>query len=226
MKRFSNLATVIAVLVIVGCINIPDTFVANINVTIRHIEEQADQILDYVEGKTDTLPGLDEAGVEPTSFLQRTLQFWSPIQVAYAQELKDSSPRVSQIAKVMKGRYPEVAAIKSTGAVGENNRGLLQLERPERISDPEEVNRMQRVIAAENKDRKALYLEVARLNRDQDLDVGRVEKVYAIGRLMRAKKGEYIQLPAVGADFDTFKASSMGRRLGAKCIPGAWVIIK
>lgn len=226
MRRFSNGATLAAVVIILGCITIPDTFTANITVTIRHIEEQAGQILDYVEGKTDTLPGLEEVETEPTSFLQRTLQFLSPIQIAYAQELKDSSPRVTQIAKQMKGRYPEVVAIKATGAVGESNRGLLQLERPERITDPEEINRTQRIVAAENQDRKALYLEIARLNRDQDLDVGRVEKVYALERLTRAKKGQYIQLPAVGADFDTFKASALGRRLGAKCIPGAWVTIE
>lgn len=226
MRRFSNGITAIAVVLIVGCIVIPNTFDANITITIRHVEEQAGQILDFVAGESDTLPGLEEIDAENTSFLQRTLQYLSPIQVAYAAELKNTSPRVTQIAKKMRERFPEVAAIKATGAVGETNRGLLQLERPDRITDAEEKNRVQRVIAAENEDRKALYKEIARLNRDQNLDVGKVEKVYAMQRLERAKKGEYYQLPAPGQDFDKFKASPLGKRLGTGCVPGAWVTIK
>ncbi len=226
MRRVSNGITVIAVVLIVGCVVIPNTFDANITITIRHVEEQAGQILDFVEGKSDTLPGLEETDTENMSFLQRTLQYLSPIQVAYAAEIKDTSPRVRQIAKKMKQRFPEVAAIKATGAVGETNRGLLQLERAALIPDAEEKNRVQRVIAAENEDRKALYKEVARLNKDQNLDVGKVEKVYAMQRLERAKKGEYYQLPAPGQDFNKFKAAPLGRRLGAACVPGAWVTIK
>lgn len=226
MRRFSNGITVIAVVVVLGCVVIPSTFNANITITIRHVEEQAGQILDFVEGKSNTLPGLEETGTENTSFLRRTLQYLSPIQVVYAAELKDTSPRVTQIAKKMKQRFPEVATIKAAGAVGETNRGLLQLERPNLIADAEEKNGVQRIIAAENEDRKALYKEIARLNSDQRLDVGQVERVYAIQRLGRAKKGEYYQLPAPGADFDKFKASSLGKRLGAACVPGAWVTIK
>ena len=226
MRRVSNGVTLLAVVLIVGCIVIPDTFDANITITIRHVEEQAGQILDFVEGKSDTLPGLEESETEKTSFLQRTLDYLSPIQVAYAAELKDTSPRITQIATKMKGRYSEVAAIKATGAVGETNRGLLQLQRPDRISGAEEKNRVQRIVAAENEDRKALYKEISRLNSDLDLDVGKVERIYALQRLERAKAGEYSQLPAPGADFDKIKASSRGQRLGAACVPGAWVTIK
>ena len=226
MRRVSNGVTLLAVVFIVGCIVIPSTFEANITVTIRHVEEQAGQILDYVEGKSDTLPGLDETETESTSFLQRTLQYWSPIRPVYAAELKNNSPRVTQIARKMKERYSEVAAIKATGAVGETNRGLLQLQRPGLISGAEETNRVQRIIAAETEDRKALYKEIARLNGDLNLDVGKVERIYALQRLERAKSGEYYQLPVPGADFDKFKAPPRGQRLGAACVPGAWVTMK
>jgi len=123
MRRASNWVTLLAVLCIVGCIVIPNTFEANITVTIRHVEQQASEILNYISGESDTLPGQEEAETGNTSFLQRTLDFMSPIQTAYAAELKDTSPRVAQIAKKMKERFPEVAAIKKKGAVGETNRG-------------------------------------------------------------------------------------------------------
>ncbi len=48
----------------------------------------------------------------------------------------------------------------------------------------------------------------------------------ALQRLERAKAGEYYQLPAPGGDFDKFKASARGQRLGAGCVPGAWITIK
>ena len=227
MRRISTGATVAALILIVGCIVIPDTFNADITITIRHIEEQAGQILDYVEGKSDALPGLDPVESEDTSFLIRTIRYLSPIQVAYAaEEMVTSSPRVSQIAKKMKERYGDVKAVTGTGAVGENNRGLLKMERPKLIIDPEERNRAQRIVAAENNDRKALYQEIARLNRGQDLDVGHIERVYAQERLERAKKGEYFELPPAGSDFNKFKASPAGQRLGGQCVPGGWVTIK
>jgi len=227
MRRIPTGVSLAALVLVVGCVVIPDTFNADITVTIRHIEEQADQILDYVEGKTDSLPGLEDGDTENTSFLMRTIQFMNPIQVAYAaEEVRDSSPRVTQIANSMKARYNEVRGIKATGAVGENNRGLLKMERANLIADSEERNQAQRVVAAENDDRKALYQEIARLNRDQDLNVGQVERIYAQERLERAKAGEYFELPPAGSDFNAFKSSSAGQRLGAQCVPGAWVTIK
>lgn len=226
MRRFSNIATVVALVLVLGCVVIPDTFNANITVTIRHIEEQADQILDYVEGKTDSLPGLAEGEAENTSLLRRAIQYLSPIQVAYAAELNQSSPRIKQIATQMKNRFAEVQAAKSTGAVGESNRGLLELVKPDRIGDSDEKNRIQRVIAADNDDRKALYKEVARINKDQNLTVSAVERVYAQERLGRAKAGDLYQLPPTGSDFDKFKNSAAGKRLGAQCVAGGWATIK
>ena len=108
----------------------------------------------------------------------------------------------------MKARFGDVEAAKKTGAVGENNRGFLEMIKPDAIADAEQRNNVQRVVAAENEDRKALYQEVARLNSDQNLTVGTVERIYAQKRLERAKSGEVFQLPPAGADFDAFAASA------------------
>ena len=50
MKRTSRAFTVAALIMAVSCVNIPDTMNLNIDVTIRHIQEQAGEILDFVEG--------------------------------------------------------------------------------------------------------------------------------------------------------------------------------
>ncbi len=94
-----------------------------------------------------------------------------------------------------------------------------------RLGDNEKRNEAQKLLAEENKDRKALYNEIARLNADTGVTVSAVEGIYALERLRRAKAGEVFQLPAAGADFDSVKASDLGARLGDKCVPGAWVTV-
>lgn len=218
-------ATVAALVVVMGCVVIPDTFQAHIVVDIRHIQEQAEQALDYIEGKTDELPELSAVpDADKSSLLERLKDAVAPVRVAYAQ--KEDSPRARQILQAMRDRHSQLESVKQTGAVGENNRGFVELVYPDKISDGERLNEVQRVIAAENEDRKAFYQEIARLNQEQDLKVGVVEAIYAQKRLERARPGELFQLPPAGEAFDTFKASAKGRALGAEATPGVWVVIK
>lgn len=225
MKRVSITGLAALVAIFGGCVVIPDTFDANINVTIRHIQEDADEFLDYVSGESDTLPDIGGApDPDQKSMLDRFIDAIDPVQMAYAAEVKDSSPRVQQIANSMKTRFAEVEAAKKTGAVGENNRGFLEMVKPDAIADAEQRNNVQKTIAADNEDRKALYQEIARLNSDQNLTVGTVERIYAQKRLERAKSGELFQMPPAGEDFDTFAASATGKKV-ADAKPGAWVTI-
>jgi len=221
MKSF----TLLGLLVLVGCVVIPDTFDANINITIRHIEEQAEDVLDYVEGDSEDLPGLSAAPKSEIGWFKNALRILSPIQTAHAQTVKSTSPRIKQVADKMKQRNAEVAGIKKTGAVGENNRGLLELQNPSVITDTDEKNRVQRVLAADNEDRKQLYKEIVRINTDQELNVSTVERIYAQKRLERAKSGDLFQLPPSGDDFNAFRGSPKGKALGSKCKPNAWVTI-
>ncbi len=226
MKRVSLSAIAAAVALLAGCVVIPSTFDANINVTIRHIQEQADGILGFVAGERETLPEITAppaANEKKNSLLERTLDALDPIPTAYAAEVKQDSGRVQQIATSMKARFPEVEAAKKTGAVGENNRGLLEMVKADAIADADQKNAVQRTLAAENDDRKALYQEIARLNSDQNMTVSTVERVYAQKRLERAKPGEMFQLPPAGPDMDAFAASTLGKKVGGSA--GAWVTI-
>jgi uncharacterized protein YdbL (DUF1318 family) len=223
MKRIPGAIKVAFLVVLVGCVVIPDTFDVSISIDIRHIEEQANDLLNYVEGKTDVSPATDGP---QSSRIRKVLDFFSPMRVAYAAQLKDSSPLVNQIATKMRKRNLELDTVKKTGAVGENSRGLVELVKPETLGGSDEKNAAQRLIAAENEDRKALYQEVARINSDQNLKVGTVERIYAQKRLERAKRGELFQLPPAGDDFDAFKKSTAGKKLGSACAPGAWVTIR
>jgi uncharacterized protein YdbL (DUF1318 family) len=116
-------------------------------------------------------------------------------------------------------------AIKKKGCIGETNRGYIELRKCAEHENAEKKNAAQKVLADENKDRKALYREIARINKEGELTVTKVESIYAQSRLKRGKKGEQFQLPAAGPEFDAIKKSPLGQKLGSKAKAGAWVTI-
>jgi uncharacterized protein YdbL (DUF1318 family) len=226
MKRVPDAIKAAGFLVLVGCVVIPDTFDMSISIDIRHIKQQADDLLGYVAGEIDDLPEIEADDGPQSSRLRQLFEFLSPVRVVYAAQAKDSSPLVTKLAIKMRERNAELSKLKKTGAAGENSRGLVELVKPEALGGSDEKNAAQRLIAAENEDRKALYKEIARINSDQNLKVGAVERVYAQKRLERAKRGELFQLPPAGEDFGAFKQSTAGKKLGSACVPGTWVTIR
>lgn len=227
MKKYMIFCAAAMLAVALGCvIRTEHKIDAHITLDIRHVAEQAESVLDFVEGKTDALPGMEEMP-EPESRLHRVLNALNPIQTAYAAELKvTTSPLVVEIANSMRARNSKIEAVKKQGCLGETNRGYVELRDCDGIKDAEQRNEAQKLVADENKDRKALYAEMARLNKDIDgVNVGKVESVFAMQRLERAKSGEIFQLPPAGNDFNKFKSSATGQKLGGNCVAGAWVTI-
>lgn len=226
MKRLISLGVAAGIVLVLGCVNIPRKFEARITVDIRHhVEQQATSTLDYIEGKTETIKPEPVSMAPAPSLFEDILSALAPVNVAYAQELKMTSPTVTQIATKMRDRFNEVQRIKSAAYAGENNRGYLEIRNTDKITSPDERNEVQRIIAAENKDRKELYEEVARINRDQNVTVAMVEAVYAMQRLRRARTGEIFQLPPQGADYEAFKKTEIAGKVGSQASPGAWVTI-
>lgn len=221
---------VFSCLLLWGCVNIPNKIEAHITVDIRHhIEQQAESTLDFIEGKSTTLPAAaaDDAGGEAdkASLLERAINLLDPMPVAYAADLKNASPEVTRIATSLRNRNEQIQAIKRKGYVGESNRGKLELRNSDKIPNADERNEVQRLVAAENADRKALYQEIAKLNADKKVSVSTVEGIYAMERLRRAKPGDIFQLP-IGAEFEAFMRTDVGKRLGMEAAPGAWVAVK
>jgi len=165
---------------------------------LRDIEQQAEQVLDFIEARREEPPVL---GRDP-----------------------DAAAKLWQ-ETTFPDRHEAILALKQQGCMGENNRGRLELRECEALSDPEAWNDAQKLLAQENKDRKALYKEIARQNRAEKISVSEIERIFVLKRLSRAKSGECFQLPADKEDFTAFKASRHGKRLGNSCIPEAWVVI-
>ena len=224
MRVVLALVTAAAMVTVLGCVvRTHHTIDARIQVDVRYVEEQADDVLDFIEGESDTLD-LDQSSLDP-SLLYRAMETFAFFQTAHAQELKSDSDQVRALATKMKNRNPEIAKLKASGCMGEDNRGYVELRECDALKDADAMNAAQRLKSEENADRKALYNEFAQLNADKNLSVGDMERIFARKRLERASAGEIFQLPAAGADFDAFKKSGKGKALGDKCQPGAWVKI-
>ena len=88
------------------------------------------------------------------------------------------------IKERMKARVPVIADLKTKGIIGEDNRGYLSFVGSKRASEA--------VIAAENKDRKAIYKHFAK---QQKTTLELVEKVQAKRKAERARPGHYYQTP-------------------------------
>ncbi len=222
MKRTAIALAIALVISGFGCvIRTEHKIDAHITLDIRHVEEEVGGVFDYVEGSSEELPGIsaeEQASGDSVSWLRRVGDALSPMQVAYAKE--KTSPLVKQIAERMRGRHKEVAKWKTAGCLGENNRGYVELRDCDASKEAEKKNLVQKLLTEENKDRKALYKELARIRK---LDVSTLERVGANDKLKRAKAGEWVQLPAAGKYFDEFKKDGAAKKLGDACKPEAWV---
>ncbi|MBX3179476.1 MAG: DUF1318 domain-containing protein [Candidatus Hydrogenedentes bacterium] len=224
MKKNSWFLSTAAILVLAGCvIRTEHKIDAHITLDIRHVQQQAEGVLDFIEGKSDTLPGFEDAG-EPTSWLRRALDAIDPFETAHAQ-MNTKSAKVEEIATALRKNNDAIAKLKKDGCLGETNRGYVELRDCDALADAAAKNAAQQLVADENQGRKALYNEIARLNKDDGVTVTKVEQIYAVERLKRGKAGERYQLPPAGELFNDVKGSDIGKKLGDQCKPDAWVTI-
>lgn len=229
MKRILIGTIIVAVVVVLGCtLRTEHTIDAHITVDIRHIEKQADNVLDFIEGESDKLPPVEPAETpEESSFIGPFFDAITPVRQAHAGELKSDSERIREIAKSLKERFPKIEALKKQGIIGENDRGYIELRPNDALEeDTERKNDIQKLAHEENEDRKKLYIEIVKLNADQtDLSLTVVERIYAKKRLERAKTGEIFRLPPEGKDFDEFKEVLKKKRVEGKIAPKEWIKI-
>ena len=220
------LATSVALmaLILLGCVlRTEHTIDAHIRVDVRHVRQQADAGLDFIEGRTDTLPGEESGEGAGASRLHRILQALNPVQIAHASEaLREASPEVTRLAESMRERHSDIEELKGAGCLGEDNRGYLSYLGCDDL-EPEEEEEVRELVEDENEDRQALYEEIARLNAEDGVTVQQVQRIFAERRLQRAQSGHHVQLPPAGPELEEFRNTAAGRRLDDEVQPSAWV---
>jgi len=199
-----------------------------IEITARvDIYQHAETIEDMVSGE-EPIPEVSREGdTAETSSRLMDLLVWRAYaagpETRKVPELKITL-EVAKRIKDRKERHGEIEAAKQDGVVGENNRGLLD-ERPSRRmeKDAEYRKKIQDLVKAENGDREFIYREIARQQKMPEDKIDEIRFIFAEVHRVKAKPGEWIQLPDDGKELERFEQSLLGRLLGRKLQPGEWV---
>ena len=112
---------------------------------------------------------------------------------AHAQnvDFNASSPQIEQIKARMASRFGELRPFLDSGAVGLTGDGLVAVHDANAASMAERA-RMNQLVNAENKDRKALYQAIADAN-NQPSWAAQIQKTFAERWITQANKGWWYQ---------------------------------
>ncbi|MFZ5802229.1 MAG: YdbL family protein [Candidatus Omnitrophota bacterium] len=101
-------------------------------------------------------------------------------------DLKEMTPAVERAISNRQARYQELQLMKQQGLIGENNRGYLAV-----LSGDD---RVRRIVAEENDDRRAIYQAVVDQNHLGPSEFSIVETVFAEVQREKSRPGDPFQL--------------------------------
>jgi uncharacterized protein len=204
MKRVLPFNVALASLFFVACVTI------NVYFPAAAAEKAADQVIENVTGgasdsgsATPKQPpqGFAPSFEKPNVFvvaIGRVLDTIVPAAQAQANANIDvNTPASNAIQASMKTRFDELRKYLESGAVGFTNTGLLEVRDASVVPLPERAT-VKRLVAEDNKDRDALYAEIARANQHPEWEAD-IRKIFARRWVERgAQPGWYYQ-DAAGA---------------------------
>jgi len=156
----------------------------NVYFPAKEVEKRAGDIVDDIRREQPTPPA-------PQSLLRPLLNGWSFTGTAWAQK-EAESPAVAALKKQIRERFPRLAPLYQKGAVGENNQGWLEIRDLNNLS-PAEKNEVKPLADAENRDRRALFLEVAKSMNISPDQLIKVQRIFAEKWQQSASPGWWIQ---------------------------------
>jgi uncharacterized protein YdbL (DUF1318 family) len=194
MRRFAALKILaLSSVLIAACVTI------NVYFPAAAAEKAADRIIDDVWGpqgqpapKSDDktsllLPG---GGVQRLLFAAAGAVLDVVIPAAQAQvDLDVSTPEIRAITASMESRHAQLAKYYGSGAVGFTSDGLVEVRDQNAIPLPER-NAVRQLVADENRDRSALYTQIAKANAHPEWEKD-IRETFAKRWIAKAQSGWY-----------------------------------
>jgi uncharacterized protein YdbL (DUF1318 family) len=179
---------------ITSCITI------NIYFPAAAVEKAADKIVNEVWGNQGDQPGNEEEKKqegEPQSRIGESLRYAISLigpEEAFAQEadINVTTPAIRSLKQSIQNRSDSIKPYMDRGNTGISNEGLLVIRNTEGLNLKEKAA-IKRLIAAENKDRNALYEEIARANNFSPDRISDIRKIFAGSWARNARQGWWIQ---------------------------------
>jgi len=110
--------------------------------------------------------------------------FVVPVFAEGKYDIKQMTPEVQNALNGRRDRFDQLRALKSSGAVGENNRGYVEVLKQDGSAGD--------IVAAENRDRKVIYQTIAEQNGLENA-ISTIESVFAQVQRDKAGPGEQVQ---------------------------------
>ena len=164
MNTFKSITVLSLLLLLIACVTI------NVYFPAAAAESAADAIIKQVYGTEAE----DEGGpaVEPdqtsvpargSMLIARLLDLAVPPVYAQQPDINISTPGINRLRSMMTERHTALEPYYSSGAVGMDNQGLITIREQDSIP-LRERNTAKMLVADENRDRLALYRELAEAN--------------------------------------------------------------
>ena len=160
-------------------------------------EEAADLIIRDVYGEQ---PESAPESTEPQSFqspgrasVQQTnlLLDWLIPPAHAAADLSVNTPAIRQLKASMESRHKKLAPFYNSGAVGISNNGEVKI-RDQKLVPLKDRNNLKGIISKENRDRNALYKEIAKANSHPEWEA-EIRQTFARRWVDNARSGWWYQ---------------------------------
>ena len=201
----------LAALAVIACVTInvyfPEAAVKDLSEKIEDaVEREAAEAAEAATPETGLQSGDDTAGEESVSWLRSAfdvtagtaLHLLAPAPV-YAQESGVAAPEITNpaIRKIVQSRAARVRELnryKTSGALGENNRALVEV-RQLGVLALQERAQAQKLVRAENADRERMFKEIAAATGADLSQLPKIRETYATTLRQKARAGDWIQMP-------------------------------
>ena len=188
----------VSLLVLTACVTI------NIYFPAAAAEEAAGKIVEEVlgapgNGSQQPAPPTGDRGGQLQNdpvWLVRVLDFIVPPAQAASPDFNIDTPAIRQTEARMKARHEELRPFYDSGAIGFGNDGLIS-QRDSGAVALRDRTRLNKLVAAENKDRNNLYREIAKANGHPEWEPD-VRSVFARQWVQTARGGWWVQDPTGG----------------------------
>ena len=191
LKNIAVAAAIVAFMAAAACVTI------NVYFPAAAAEQAADKIIEEVWGDTAVKPGSGQSSdagavLEGASRVPLWLVNWliPPVQAQQAN-LDISSPAIGKIEASLKSRHAQLLPYFNSGAVGLTANGLVAVRDPKAIALAERQT-VNQLVADDNRDRAALYREIAAANGHPEWEA-QIQATFARRWIDLAQSGWYYQ---------------------------------
>jgi uncharacterized protein YdbL (DUF1318 family) len=163
----------------------------NIYFPAAAVERAADQIVKETWGEPEKIPPKPQSRVFDVPFHLTSLGFVGEAQAQEA-DINISNPAIRALKESIKTRSDAIKPFMDRGNIGIGRDGLLAIRTTDGLNLKERAETKQ-LIDAENRDREALYAEIAKANNISKDSIPKIKTIFAKSWIEQARPGWWIE---------------------------------